>query len=176
MLSGLSSHCAKVFFVLGIPVCLTAVLNPAGGFRVTFDVPVAYPIRGQSSTDYGDRRSFLSRYRPRCLAFTQPCLLHELGRWSMPCCPSTHVWCRWIAFYNCRFLLVNDCRNFVERIFLFPLTCCMGNKKPAEAGCGLVLVEWLEVPACKFQLADDGIAFYKFDIRGGPAGVDGVEI
>ena len=67
----------KGFTVLGNPVCLTAVQNPAGGFRVTFDVPVADPIRGQCSTDYSARRSFLSRYRPRCPVFTQPCLLQE---------------------------------------------------------------------------------------------------
>lgn len=59
---------------------------------MTFEVPVADPIQGQSSTDYSARRSFLSRYRPRCLVFTQPCVLQEPGR-SFDAVPPT-AWCK----------------------------------------------------------------------------------
>ncbi len=55
--------------------------------RVVFawlvDVPVADPIRGQSSTDLSDRRSFLARYRPR-----GPCVY--------PAVPAART-CRWPA-------------------------------------------------------------------------------
>lgn len=63
-------------------------LAPGSGLRVTFDVPVADPIQGQSSTDYSARRSFVSRYRPRCPVFSQPCCWKNLGAGSITWHPS----------------------------------------------------------------------------------------
>ncbi len=66
------------FFFLATLYASPPYSAPGSGLCVTFDVPVADPIQGQSSTDYSARRSFLSRYRLRCPVFTQPCWLHEL--------------------------------------------------------------------------------------------------
>lgn len=67
-------------------------------FAWPFEVPVADPIRGQSSTDLSDRRSFLSRYRLRCLVFTQPCLLQEPQVTADPLTLSL----RFAAMTNCK--------------------------------------------------------------------------
>ena len=96
-LSGLSAREALGFSVLGIPVCLTAVWNPAGGFRSAVgrrlypdsrQVVVAFhcshisfalpnPIQGQSATSLRTDDLFYTATACGGLVFTQPCLLQE---------------------------------------------------------------------------------------------------
>ena len=92
------SACALGFSVLGIPVCLTAVWNPAGGFRsavgrrlypeprqvvvsfhcshISFALPD--PIQGQIATSLRTDDLFYPATARGGLVFTQPCLLQEL--------------------------------------------------------------------------------------------------
>lgn len=92
------SACALGFAFLGIPVCLTAVWNPAGGFRsavgrrlypeprqvvvsfhcshISFALPD--PIQGQSATSLRTDDLFYPATARGGLVFTQPCLLQEL--------------------------------------------------------------------------------------------------
>lgn len=95
-LSGLSAL-RLGFAFLGIPVCLTAVWNPAGGFRsavgrrlypdsrqvvvsshcshISFALPD--PIQGQSATSLRTDDLFYPATARGGLVFTQPCLLQE---------------------------------------------------------------------------------------------------
>ena len=62
-------------------------------FAWPFEVPVADPIRGQSSTDLSDRRSFVARYRLR-----RPCVYP-----AVPGCKISRWPARWLVTL-CRFV------------------------------------------------------------------------
>jgi len=70
--------------------------------RVVFawlvDVPVADPIRGQSSTDLSDRRSFVARYRPR-----GPCVYP-----AVPAARTCRWPARWLVTLSLRFAAMCD--------------------------------------------------------------------
>ena len=111
------SACALGFSVLGIPVCLTAVWNPAGGFRsavgrrlypeprqvvvsfhcshISFALPD--PIQGHSATSLRTDDLFYPATARGGLVFTQPCLLQEPAvRSSITWHPSLQSLRRWV--------------------------------------------------------------------------------
>lgn len=132
------SACALGFSVLGIPVCLTAVWNPAGGFRsavgrrlypeprqvvvsfhcshISFALPD--PIQGHSATSLRTDDLFYPATARGGLVFTQPCLLQEPAvRSSITWHPSLQSLRRWV---NGKAIL------FQSKAWMY----CWGVKKP----------------------------------------------
>lgn len=67
-------------------------------FAWPFEVPVADPIRGQSSTDLSDRRSFVARYRLRrpCVYPAVPGCMNGVGGLRDGLSPNRCVLLRWV--------------------------------------------------------------------------------
>ena len=85
-------------------------------FAWPFEVPVADPIRGQSSTDLSDRRSFVARYRLR-----RPCVYPavpgcKISRWRLDgLSPCAALFAAWV---NCK-PFCTHLHNYLKIYFLF---------------------------------------------------------